>query len=71
VPAIHKQQHGHIVDLSTVKLPRCMLNQPLAYGRKRKIDKLTAWENQHPKQRATSGHEARLESRRAPGTYIV
>ena len=41
-------------------------------GRKRKIDKLTAWENQRPKQRATSGHASRLESRSGTlGTYIV
>jgi hypothetical protein len=40
-----------------------MLNQPLRLGFKRKIDKLKAWENQHPKKRATSEHAARLESR--------
>jgi hypothetical protein len=35
-------------------------------GRNRKIDKLTARENQHPKQRTTSGHTSRLESRPEP-----
>jgi hypothetical protein len=35
-------------------------------GRKRKIDKLTAREYQHPEQRATSEHAARLESRPEP-----
>jgi hypothetical protein len=35
-------------------------------GRKRKIDKLTVRENQHPKQRATSEHAPRLESRPEP-----
>jgi hypothetical protein len=40
-----------------------MPNEPLPFGRKRKADKLRAWENQRPKQRATTGHAPRLESR--------
>ena len=49
-----------------------MLNQPLRFGLRRKIDKLKTWESQHPKTRATSEHAARLESRAGTlGTYIV
>jgi hypothetical protein len=56
-----------------VKLPLCMLNQPLPFGLKRKIDKLKGWENQHPKTRATSEHAAaRLESPAGNlGKYIL
>jgi hypothetical protein len=47
-----------------------MLNQPLSFGLKRKIDKLEGWESKHPKTRATSEHAARLESRAGTlGTY--
>jgi hypothetical protein len=49
-----------------------MLNQPLGFGLRRKIDKLKKWESQHPKTRATPEHAARLESRAGTlGTYIV
>jgi hypothetical protein len=47
-----------------VKVPRCMLNHPLALAENEILtsSQPTAWENQRPKQRATSGHAARLES---------
>jgi hypothetical protein len=49
-----------------------MLNQPLSFGLKRKIDKLKGWESKYPKTRAISEHAARLESRAGTlGTYIV